>query len=98
MRKARGDGSFKRELDTLGERAARGLEALLASDAKQWKTVAKQIRDVRQDPSPARTALGRRRTTFEDMPEASSFDIAEAMVEREPVTVIVSKKGWIRAP
>ena len=43
------------------------------------------------------TALGRRRTTFADAPDTSDIDFAEAMVEREPITVVVSQKGWIRA-
>ncbi len=44
------------------------------------------------------TALGKRRTTFEAPPEASeNFDLADVLVEREPVTVVVSQKGWIRA-
>ncbi|MGP9821817.1 DNA topoisomerase IV subunit A [Salinarimonas sp. NSM] len=86
---------LKRELDGLTEERA-GLEALLASDAKQWKTVAKQIREVRKSFS-GETAVGRRRTSFEDMPDTAGIDITEAMVEREPITVIVSTKGWIRA-
>ena len=43
------------------------------------------------------TPLGRRRSTFEEAPDTSEIDFAEAMVEREPITVIVSQKGWIRA-
>ena len=42
------------------------------------------------------TALGRRRTRFEAPPEIE-VDLAEALIEREPVTVLVSQKGWIRA-
>ena len=42
------------------------------------------------------TTLGKRRSTFADAPEAGDIDI-EAMVEREPITVVLSKKGWIRA-
>ena len=42
-----------------------------------------------------RSASGARR--FEDAPEAIDLDLAEAMIEREPVTVVVSQKGWIRA-
>ena len=43
------------------------------------------------------TKLGRRRTTFGEAPEAVNVEGIEAMVEREPVTVVVSQKGWIRA-
>jgi topoisomerase-4 subunit A len=58
--------------------------------------VAWEIRAVRKAYGPE-TPIGRRRTTFADAPEIAIVDFAEAMVEREPVTVIVSEKGWIRA-
>ncbi len=53
-----------------------------------------EIREVRKIFGPD-TALGRRRTIFADAPDTSDIDFAEAMVEREPITVIVSEKGWI---
>ena len=43
------------------------------------------------------TAIGKRRTDFADMPDTTDIDLTQAMVEREPVTVVISKKGWIRA-
>ena len=43
-----------------------------------------------------KTELGRRRTTFADAPEIE-VDIEQAMIEKEPVTVILSEKGWVRA-
>ncbi len=43
------------------------------------------------------TAIGKRRTTFESAPEANLEDIQTAMIEREPVTIVLSEKGWIRA-
>jgi topoisomerase-4 subunit A len=86
---------LKTELDELtGEKGE--IEELLGSEAKQWKTVAWEIRAVRKAYGPE-TPIGRRRTTFADAPEIAIVDFAEAMVEREPVTVIVSEKGWIRA-
>jgi topoisomerase IV subunit A len=72
------------------------IEALLGSEKLQWKTVAGEIREVRKTFGPD-TALGKRRTTFAEAPDTSDIDFAEAMVEREPITVIVSEKGWIRA-
>ncbi len=72
------------------------IEELLSAEAKQWKTVAWEVREVRKAYGPE-TALGRRRTTFADAPGIGEIDFAEAMVEREPVTVIVSDKGWIRS-
>jgi topoisomerase-4 subunit A len=86
---------LKRELGELtGEKEE--LEKLLGSEATQWRTVATQIKEVRKMFGPD-TALGKRRATFGETPDTSDFDFAEAMVEREPITVIVSQKGWIRA-
>ncbi|MFC0282959.1 DNA topoisomerase IV subunit A [Camelimonas abortus] len=72
------------------------LQALLASEAAQWKKVSAEIRQIGRQFGPE-TPLGRRRTTFAEAPAAGSIDLTEAMVEREPVTVVLSKKGWIRA-
>ncbi len=86
---------LKREFEALTEEKGQ-VEALIASEDKQWKVVAHQIREVRKTFG-AETALGKRRTTFDEAPDTSGIDFAEAMVEREPITVIVSQKGWIRA-
>lgn len=72
------------------------IEALLASHDLQWKLLAKDIGDIRDQFSPD-TALGRRRTTFAEAPGHDVADILEAMIEKEPVTVVLSEKGWIRA-
>jgi topoisomerase-4 subunit A len=72
------------------------IEDLLSDEAKQWKTVAWQVRDVRKKFGPE-TKIGKRRTTFETAPETSQIDLTEAMIEREPVTIVVTEKGWIRA-
>jgi topoisomerase IV subunit A len=86
---------LKRELDNLTAEKEQ-IEGLLGSEDKQWKTVAWDIRQVRKTFGPE-TAIGKRRTQFADAPETTEFDMNEAMIEREPVTVVVSKKGWIRA-
>jgi topoisomerase-4 subunit A len=86
---------LKRELEEL-TREKEQVEELLASSATQWKTVAWQVREVKKTFGPD-TALGRRRTAFEAAPDTSEIDFAEAMVEREPITVIVSQKGWVRS-
>jgi topoisomerase-4 subunit A len=86
---------LKRELGDLTTEKAE-IEGLLGSEAGQWKAVAGQIREVRKMFGPD-TALGKRRTTFAEVPDTSGIDFAEAMVEREPITVVVSQKGWIRA-
>jgi topoisomerase IV subunit A len=73
----------------------KGIEGLLASEPEQWKKVAEQVGKVRDMFGP-KTALGKRRTTFADAPEHDLAAMEEALVEREPVTVVVSDKGWIR--
>jgi topoisomerase IV subunit A len=86
---------LKRELGELeGEKTQ--IEALLGSDETQWKTISWEIRAVRKAFGPE-TPLGKRRTTFADAPDTSDLDLAEAMVDREPVTVVITKKGWVRA-
>jgi topoisomerase IV subunit A len=90
------------EMEIKGEHKAlteeqKSLEKLMASPAQQWKTVGNQIKDVREKYGPT-TAIGKRRTHFEKAPDAEITEAVEqAMVEREPITVVVSKKGWIRA-
>jgi topoisomerase IV subunit A len=74
----------------------KSLEALLRSEDQQWKTVAEQIKEVRTKFGP-KTPLGKRRTSFAQAPEHDEAAIEAAMVEREPVTIVVSDKGWIRA-
>ncbi|HEY8382465.1 MAG TPA: DNA topoisomerase IV subunit A [Microvirga sp.] len=86
---------LKREQKELQDEKAK-IETLLGSEKIQWKTVSAEIREVRKTFGPD-TALGRRRTTFAEAPDTSDIDFAEAMVEREPITVMVSEKGWIRA-
>ena len=87
---------LRREHDALLKEKAE-VEALLADEAKQWKTVAWQIKDLRKKYGPD-TPLGRRRTSFAEAPVAADVELASAaLVEREPITVVVSEKGWIRA-
>jgi topoisomerase-4 subunit A len=71
------------------------IRALLASEAKQWRIVAREIAGIAKKFGPD-TKLGKRRTTFAEAPEHDLADIKEAMIEREPITVVVSDKGWIR--
>ncbi len=85
---------LKREFDRLTEEKAEK-EALLASDDQQWSSVAGEIREVRETYS-KKTKLGRRRTLFADAPNRALDDIAVALIEKEPVTVVLSKKGFLR--
>ncbi|MCV9939184.1 DNA topoisomerase IV subunit A [Boseaceae bacterium BT-24-1] len=86
---------LKTEFDELTQEKGQ-IEGLIASEAQQWKTISWDIREVKKLFGPE-TAIGKRRTTFADMPETADIDLTQAMVEREPVTVVISKKGWIRA-
>ena len=86
---------LKTELDELTAEKGQ-IEGLLASEATQWKTISWDIREVKKLFGPE-TEIGKRRTSFADMPETTEVDLTQAMVEREPVTVVISKKGWIRA-
>ncbi len=72
------------------------LKSLLGSEDQQWKTIAGQIREIKTTFGP-KTELGRRRTDFADAPTHDVAAIEEAMVVREPITVVVSEKGWVRA-
>src|SRR5215468_6673685 len=74
----------------------RTLNELIGSESEQWKSIAGEIRTVRDAFGPD-TSLGRRRSSFAEAPEHDLSVIEEALVEREPITVVVSEKGWIRA-
>ncbi|MDQ6434490.1 DNA topoisomerase IV subunit A [Mesorhizobium sp. LHD-90] len=88
---------IRKEFDGLSAEKA-SIEALLASDAKQWQTVSWQIQKARRDFGPEdNPELGKRRTTFAEAPDHDDADIHHAMIEKEPITVVVSAKGWLRA-
>ena len=89
------------EMEIRGEdrdlRAERkSLRDLLASEPDQWKKIGDEIKAVRTTFGP-KTPLGKRRSTFAQAPDHDEAAIEEAMVIREPITVVVSQKGWIRA-
>jgi len=73
----------------------KGIKSLLGSEAEQWSKVGEQVRKVRDLFGP-KTPLGKRRTVFADAPEHDLAAIEEAFVEREPCTVVISEKGWVR--
>lgn len=70
------------------------LQTLLASDAKQWEAVGTEVQELKKLYSP-KTALGRRRTDLGEAPSAVVIPL-ESLIEREPITVVCSSKGWIR--
>ncbi|MBX3582474.1 MAG: DNA topoisomerase IV subunit A [Rhizobiaceae bacterium] len=86
---------IRKEFDALSDEKKQ-IEALLASEAKQWKTIRWEVGETLKKFGPS-TDLGRRRTDFADAPEVDVTDIHHAMIEKEPVTVVVSEKGWLRA-
>jgi len=71
------------------------LADLLDSERRQWKRVGKELDEVRKLYGKG-TTLGARRTQFADATEIEDIPY-EAMIDREPITVICSKMGWIRA-
>jgi len=73
-----------------------GIVALLGSEKEQWKLVGVGLRGVRKILGP-QTAVGARRSSFEVPPTIDLASAAEALVAREPITVILSERGWIRA-
>ena len=85
---------IKAEHDKLSKER-RQLKELLKSDDLQWERISEEVRATRERYS-KKTELGRRRTTFADAPEID-VDLDAALVEKEPITIILSDKGWIRA-
>ena len=83
-----------RERDALMEERA-GLEDLLESDDLQWAAIAEQLKDVKKQFGKD-YAGGARRTTFAEAGEVEDVPL-EAMIDREPITVVCSQMGWIRA-
>ncbi len=86
--------AIKKELAGL-EAEEKDLTALLADEKRQWKAIGAEVADIRKEFG-AMTALGKRRTDLGTPPAAILVPV-EALVEREPVTVLCSAKGWIRA-
>ncbi len=72
------------------------LEKLIGSEARQWTKIKKQIANIKklfgQD-----TELGRRRTTIGKPPTPIEVDLDAMMIEKEPVTIICSAQGWVKA-
>lgn len=85
---------IRAEYDELVEQK-NGLEALLDSEELRYTRLGEEINAMKEKFG-KKTVLGRRRTQFADMPEDIDVPI-EAMVEKEPITIILSQKGWIRS-
>lgn len=70
------------------------LEALLSDENKRWAALGEEIKAIREKFG-KKTALGKRRTEFSEVSEEIEVPV-EILVEKEPITVILSQKGWIR--
>ncbi len=85
---------IRKEYDDLA--AEKGeLEALLADEGKRWEAISNEIRATKEKFG-KKTAIGRRRTEFAEVSEEIDVPV-EAFIEKEPITIILSQKGWIRA-
>ncbi|MEL6565759.1 MAG: DNA topoisomerase IV subunit A [Pseudomonadota bacterium] len=83
-----------RERDALMEERA-GLEDLLENEGLQWQAISDQLRDVKKQFGKDYEG-GARRTAFAVAGEVEEVPL-EAMIDREPITVVCSQMGWIRA-
>ncbi len=72
-----------------------GLLDLLGDDAKQWDKISSEIREIKKQFGKS-TPLGKRKTNTAALPQID-VSIEEALIEKEPVTIVLSEKGWIRA-
>jgi topoisomerase-4 subunit A len=72
------------------------LRGLLDDTRKQWRKIAGELKETRKLFGPG-TPFGKRRTELGEAAAVSTEVDIEAFVAREPVTVILSEKGWIRA-
>ncbi|MEP3279726.1 MAG: DNA topoisomerase IV subunit A [Stappiaceae bacterium] len=71
------------------------IEALLGSDDLQWQHISDELKELKKHYGP-NTELGKRRTDFGEAMTIDLEEINQAMIEKEPITVVVSEKGWIR--
>jgi topoisomerase IV subunit A len=85
---------IKKELVSLTDEQ-KDKKALVADEKLQWKAIGGEIAELRKEY--AHAPIGKRRTEIADPPAEIEMAALEAAVEREPVTVLCSAKGWIRA-
>ncbi|MEM7616535.1 MAG: DNA gyrase subunit A, partial [Pseudomonadota bacterium] len=84
---------LRREREALVDEQA-GLQGLLEDEALQWKRIEDQLKEARKAFGKSAPG-GARRTRIESAPEVEEVPL-EAMIEREPITVVCSQMGWIR--
>lgn len=88
------EAQIKNEYETLTIEKA-GLEALLNSVELRSQKLAEEIQSIKTQFG-QKTQLGARRTFIAEAPNIVDVPI-EAMVEKEPITIVLSKQGWIRS-
>ncbi|MBL6942325.1 MAG: DNA topoisomerase IV subunit A, partial [Rhodospirillales bacterium] len=71
------------------------IKSLLKDEKARWKVIAGEIAEIKKQFG-VKTDIGKRRTVIGAPPSAVIVPL-EAMIEREPITVVCSAKGWIRA-
>ena len=90
LRKLEEDALRTERESLLAEQA--DLEGLMADEARQWVAIESQLKEVKA----MFAKTGTRRTATAEAPEID-IDIESLLIEKEPVTVICSQKGWVRA-
>ena len=78
------------------EKKRDSLIALIGSERRQWTEVGRGLKEAR-DILTKDDALGKRRTEEGDAPVHEGDAVLEALIPREPITVVLSQQGWIRA-
>ncbi len=87
------ENDIRQEYDDL-EAEKEQLETLLSDESKRWQAIAGEIKLIKEKFG-KKTALGKRRTEFAEVSDDIEVPV-EIFVEKEPITVILSQKGWIR--
>ena len=85
---------LRREHERLSEEQA-DLQALMEDEPRRWQVLRQEMEKLKADFG-QKTPLGRRRTELADSPGEVVVPL-EAVIEREPITILLSEKGWIRA-
>ena len=84
---------LREQSELMKERA--GLEDLLENESLQWNSITEQLRETKKQFGKMYDG-GKRRSTFAEASEIEDVPL-EAMIDREPITVVCSQMGWIRA-
>lgn len=86
---------IRKEYTALSEEKEK-LQSTLSNEKACWKAIQKDIHAI-ETQFGEKTPLGKRRTLFQEPLVGQEEVPLEALIEREPITVILSEKGWIRS-